>query len=100
MGNLVGISPQDALALCNSLQHSTDDMRAALANIGTNIGELAYSNYKSATMSAFLMKFDSESKPQLTKVLDTADTAVTGTREVIRVQIERQEQAAHSVQKV
>ena len=98
--SLVGITPEEALAICDDLQGHTDAMRVRLDALGSNIGDLAGAHYISATMTAFQTKFESESRKQLTDVLNTADAAVAGTREVIRVQMERQENEGAAILKV
>ena len=98
--SLVGITPEEALAICDDLQAHTDAMRGRLGAIGTNISDLASAHYISATMTAFQTKFESESRKQLTDVLNTADAAVAGTREVIRVQMERQENEGAAILRV
>ncbi len=98
--SLVGITPEEALAICDNLQSHTDAMRVRLDAIGHSIGDLTGANYISATMSAFQTKFESESRPQLVDVLNTADAAVAGTREVIRVQMERQENEGAAILRV
>ncbi len=100
MPSLVGIGPAEALSLCDTLQTHTDTMRGALSRIGDKVLDLQSHNYISDTMDAFQGKYESESKPQLEKVFNTADAAVQGTREVVRVQLERQAQGANAVQKV
>lgn len=97
---VVGISPEEALAICDDLQAHTNEMRVRLGTIGQNIGDLAGAHYVSATMSAFQAKFESESKPQLTEVLNTADAAVEGTRKVIAVQLARQDDAGTEIARV
>lgn len=96
---LVGITPSEALQLCDQLQSHTDTMRSQLGVLGQNISDLASAHYISATMTAFHTKFESESRQQLTDVLNRADEAVMGTREVIRVQMERQESAGAAINK-
>lgn len=95
----VAIGPEAALKICDSLQSRTDEMRGALGRIGNSIGDLQAHSYISETMDAFQGKFESESRPQLEKVLNIADAAVAGTREVIRVQLERQASGAAAVQR-
>ena len=97
---LVGISPQQATNLCDDLQTHTDTMRQQLGVIGTNVGDLQSHHYISDTMDAFQLKFESESKKQMTDVLNTATEAITGTREVIRVQLERQAGAGTEIKSV
>lgn len=95
----VAIAPEDALKLCDTLQNESDTMRQALSRIGTTIGDLQAHSYISDTMDAFQGKFEGESRVQLEKVLNIADAAVAGTREVIRVQLERQASGAQAVQR-
>lgn len=95
----VAIAPEDALKICDALQTHTDEMRAALGRIGNSIGDLQAHSYISETMDAFQGKFEGESRPQLEKVLNIANQAVAGTREVIRVQLERQASGAAAVQR-
>ena len=96
-GQLVGIDPATAETICKNLDHSIESIDTQKKAIKVQVDELATVNYVSATTAAARNRFDTESDPQLTKLLNTARSAVTGTREVIRVQMERQQSHAGAV---
>ncbi|CPW53268.1 hypothetical protein [Mycobacteroides abscessus] len=95
----VAIAPEDALKICDTLQNENDTMRAALGRMGNTVADLQAHSYISETMDAFQGKYEGESRVQAEKVINRADVAVAGTREVIRVQLERQASGAASVQR-
>lgn len=97
---VVGIDYDAAQAKCTMLEHDIDEFRAQLNSIGTSLSQLTHADYISATMDAFQAKFDTESRPQMEKIIARAQSAVDGTRKVIEAQRARQETEGAAVNRI
>jgi len=96
----IGISPDEARHLVAQQGQLTDEIRGHIRTIDTHVDSLAHSTYVSETTAALQMKWQTETKPALEKVIARAEAAQTGTTGAVDHQLATQAHNASSIQAI
>lgn len=96
----IGISPAEARHLVGQQGNNTDDIRGHIATIDTHVNSLAHSTYVSDTTNALAMKWESETKPALEKIVARSEAAQAGTNSAVEHQLATQASNASSIRSV
>lgn len=96
----VGISDAAARHLIKDLGTSTDELRTQVNSVEQHITELAGAHYVSATTEAYRNKWESQVKPQFTKILNQSDQQQASSTSYFDKQQASLREAASTIQAV
>ncbi|BBY53940.1 hypothetical protein H7J07_04725 [Mycobacterium koreense] len=99
MATVVGISPEEVLAIAENLKSHCETMLHADTVIHQNAQELAGFNYRAAVTATLLGKYETETNPKFVPLLERARDAAQGVITTCEAQMQNQDAGASEVAK-